>query len=44
MQHYKGDVDELDLTFSYDEELLGKVVNHELVPGGRVLPVTNANK
>jgi ubiquitin-protein ligase E3 B len=43
-QHYDGDISDLELTFSYDEDILGKVVTHELVPGGHVLPVTNDNK
>lgn len=35
---------DLDLTFSLDEEVMGKVVNHELFPGGRLTPVTNENR
>ena len=41
---FQGDVHELDLTFSVDEDCLGKIVTHELVPGGKLLPVTNENK
>lgn len=41
---YQGDVADLDLTFSLDEEIMGKVVNHELFPGGRLTPVTNENR
>lgn len=44
MKHYKGDVRQLELTFSLDEDVLGKLVTHELVPGGRAVPVTNENK
>jgi len=44
VQHYEGDVCDLDLTFSYDEDTMGKIVTHELVPGGRAIPVTNDNK
>lgn len=43
-QHYDGDVSDLDLTFSYDEDYLGQIVTHELRPGGKVVPVTNDNK
>ena len=42
-QHYE-DVADLDLTFSYDEDVMGKLVTHELTPGGRAIPVTNENK
>lgn len=35
---------ELDLTFSVDEDQLGKIVTHELHSGGRARPVTNDNK
>lgn len=44
IKHYKGDVSELDLTFIADEDCLGKVMTHELVPGGRAVAVTNQNK
>lgn len=35
---------ELDLTFSVDEDQMGKIVTHELVSGGRARTVTNDNK
>ncbi|KZC11880.1 Ubiquitin-protein ligase E3B [Dufourea novaeangliae] len=44
VKHYKGDVRQLELTFSLDEDVLGKIVTHELIPGGRAVPVTNENK
>ncbi|XP_072380057.1 ubiquitin-protein ligase E3B [Diabrotica undecimpunctata] len=44
VKHYKGDVSELDLTFSVDEDSMGKIVTHELVPGGKAVQVTNENK
>ncbi|XP_076627960.1 ubiquitin-protein ligase E3B isoform X2 [Colletes latitarsis] len=44
VKHYKGDVRQLELTFSLDEDVLGKLVTHELVPGGRAVPVTNEKK
>lgn len=44
VKHYKGDVRQLELTFSLDEDVLGKLVTHELVPGGRTTAVTNQNK
>ncbi|KAK6625595.1 hypothetical protein RUM43_005894 [Polyplax serrata] len=44
IKHHQGDIQDLDLTFSVDEDYLGKIVTHELVPGGRAIPVTNENK
>lgn len=44
IKHYNGDVTELDLTFSVDEDQMGKIVTHELHSGGRLRPVTNDNK
>ncbi|XP_066590975.1 ubiquitin-protein ligase E3B [Prorops nasuta] len=44
VKHYKGDVAQLELTFSLDEDILGKLVTHELRAGGRAMPVTNENK
>lgn len=44
IKHYQGDVQDLDLTFSVDEDCLGQLVTHELVPGGKAIPVTNENK
>ncbi|CAN8015682.1 unnamed protein product [Ixodes persulcatus] len=42
IKHYEGDVQDLDLTFSLNEDCMGKLVTHELVPGGKAVPVTNA--
>lgn len=44
IKHHQGDVQDLDLTFSVDEDCLGRLVTHELVPGGKAIPVTNENK
>ncbi|XP_049776175.1 ubiquitin-protein ligase E3B isoform X1 [Schistocerca cancellata] len=44
IKHHQGDVQELDLTFSVDEDCLGRLVTHELIPGGKAVPVTNENK
>lgn len=44
LKHYPGDVAELALTFSLDEDCMGQLVSHELVPGGRALAVTSANR
>lgn len=44
VKHYEGDVSDLDLTFSVDEDSMGKIVTHELVPGGKAVQVTNENK
>ncbi|XP_067137441.1 ubiquitin-protein ligase E3B isoform X2 [Centruroides vittatus] len=44
IKHYKNDIQELDLTFSLDEDFMGKLITHELIPGGKAVPVTNENK
>lgn len=44
VKHYEGDVEDLGLTFSFDQDLMGKLVTHELVPGGRGINVTNSNR
>ncbi|XP_074641839.1 ubiquitin-protein ligase E3B-like [Tubulanus polymorphus] len=44
IKHYDGDLADLDLTFSYDEDVMGKIVTHELVPGRKGVSVTNENK
>ncbi|XP_059481924.1 ubiquitin-protein ligase E3B [Neocloeon triangulifer] len=44
IKHHQGDVSELDLNFSIDQDYLGKLETFELVPGGRATPVTNENK
>lgn len=44
VKHYTGDISELDLTFSIDEDNMGRLVTHELIPGGKAIPVTNDNK
>lgn len=40
----QGDVFDLDLNFSVDEDMMGRIVTHELVPGGRLCAVTNENR
>ncbi|CAM1325746.1 UBE3B (predicted) [Pycnogonum litorale] len=44
VKHYDGDVEDLSLTFSCDEDNMGELVSHELIPGGKAIPVTNENK
>lgn len=44
IKHYEGDVSDLDLTFSLDEDNMGKIETHELIPGGKAISVTNENK
>jgi ubiquitin-protein ligase E3 B len=44
VKHCEGDVSELQLTFSYDEDQLGHIVTHDLIPGGRAVAVTTENK
>ncbi|KAF6777588.1 hypothetical protein AHF37_02724 [Paragonimus kellicotti] len=41
MQHYDGDVADLEFTYSYAEDCLGQVVVHDLCPGGRYITVTD---
>jgi len=43
-QNYDGDVSDLCLTFSWEEELMGKTVTHDLKPGGSSIAVTNENR
>ena len=45
VKHYEaGDVSDLGLTFSVDQDVMGQIVTHELVPGGKAVAVTNDNK
>ncbi|VDK24989.1 unnamed protein product [Anisakis simplex] len=46
IKHYSdsGDVADLSLTFSIDEDRLGQVHSVDLVPGGRTIQVNNENK
>lgn len=44
IKHYEGDVAELDLTFSIDQDILGKIETFDLEPGGRSIPVTRESR
>jgi len=44
IKHYEGDVSELDLTFSIDQDFMGKIETHELESGGRSIPVTRESR
>ncbi|CAG0879428.1 unnamed protein product [Cyprideis torosa] len=44
IKHYDGDTSDLGLSFCFDEESMGQIVSHELIPGGRTIPVTDQNK
>ncbi|XP_006004610.1 ubiquitin-protein ligase E3B [Latimeria chalumnae] len=44
IKRYDGDVSDLGLTLSYDEDVMGQLVCHELIPGGKTIPVSNENK
>lgn len=46
VKHYSDsdDVADLSLTFSIDEDVLGRLHTVDLVPGGRAIQVTNDNK
>jgi len=44
IKHYEGDVADLDLTFSFDQDVMGQIVTYELIPGGKGVAVTNENK
>lgn len=44
VKHYDGDVCDLGLTFSVDEDFMGRIMSHELIPGGRAVAVTKENR
>ncbi|XP_059216433.1 ubiquitin-protein ligase E3B [Stomoxys calcitrans] len=44
IKHYEQDVADLNLTFSVDQDVMGKIVTHELHPGGKGRSVTDHNK
>lgn len=44
IKRYDGDISDLGLTLSYDEDVMGQLVCHELVPGGKSITVSNENK
>jgi len=45
LKYWKGNVQEdFGLTFSVDDNALGKVVVHELIPNGNSIPVTEENR
>ncbi|ETN82124.1 HECT-domain protein [Necator americanus] len=44
VKKYNGDVSDLSLTFSIDEDFMGKINTVDLIPGGRTIQVTNENK
>ncbi|XP_008333613.1 ubiquitin-protein ligase E3B-like isoform X1 [Cynoglossus semilaevis] len=44
IKRYDGDVRDLELTLSYDEDVMGQLVCHELIPGGKTMVVTNENR
>lgn len=44
MKNYDGDVADLGLTFTVEDNFLGTSTSHPLVPGGDSMPVTNDNR
>uniref|UniRef100_A0A158P9B2 HECT-type E3 ubiquitin transferase n=1 Tax=Angiostrongylus cantonensis TaxID=6313 RepID=A0A158P9B2_ANGCA len=44
VKKYDGDVSDLALTFSIDEDFMGKINTVDLIPGGRTIQVTSENK
>ncbi|QQP39979.1 Ubiquitinprotein ligaselike, partial [Caligus rogercresseyi] len=44
IKYFEGDVSDLDLTFSYDQDVLGRIQTHELIQGGRGILVNSENK
>ena len=45
LKHYdESDISLLDLTFSVDEDCMGKIVTHELLHGGKAIPVTKETR
>jgi len=44
VKHYEGDISDLGLTFSFDHDVMGQVVTHELIPGGKGTNVNSSNR
>lgn len=44
VKRYEGDMADLSLTFSVDEDFMDKISTVDLVPSGRTIAVTNENK
>ena len=44
IKYYEGDASDLGLTFTQDQDVMGQIVTHELVHGGKGIMVTNDNK
>ena len=44
IKYYEGDASDLGLTFTQDQDVMGQIVTHELIHGGRGIMVTNDNK
>lgn len=44
IKYYEGDATDLGLTFTQDQDVMGQIVTHELVHGGKGIMVTNDNK
>ena len=44
IKYYDGDAADLGLTFTQDQDVMGQIVTHELVHGGKGIMVTNDNK
>ncbi|KAJ3157378.1 Ubiquitin-protein ligase E3B [Irineochytrium annulatum] len=43
-KHYKGDAEDLGLTFTVDSNQFGSITSKEIKPGGSAVAVTNENK
>lgn len=44
VKNYDGDVQDMGLTFTVEDNFLGTSTSHPLVPGGDSMPVTNDNR
>ncbi|KAJ3121308.1 hypothetical protein HK100_012434 [Physocladia obscura] len=44
LKHYEGDVSDLGLTFTIDENIFGAIKSKEIKPGGAAIEVNNENK
>jgi len=44
IKRYEGDIADLGLTFTYEEDIMGKVESYDLIPGGSGIQVTNENR
>jgi ubiquitin-protein ligase E3 B len=44
MKRYDGNAADLSLTFSFDQDMMGQIVTHELILGGRGVAITAVSR